>query len=181
VTDWAQVEGKAFQDKPNPGPRFKFSVDVWMGNAWQRKTIFTGTNFCDPNQVSAASFIPKLVKLVRACDMPLPMDAQQAAAWTADCLIGKRFGILMSPDPETGKVEPRFVRLAQAPVLPRPPERPAPAAPPAQQFQPPAPTPAPPQYAPPPDDPFVEEGPPLTPDGTYATAPAVTGPVDAWK
>lgn len=157
IADCKAIKGQDPKTKEETD-RFQWGVDIWIGNQWVRKSIFTGTNFCDLSNIRDPQFIPNLVKLVRACGLPVPQSADEARAWHPNTLIGQRFGVRVEED--SGIITERYVRLdAQqpqaAPVQQAP--APAPQAQPAQYLPPqgyapapPAAQPAPPQYAPPP-------------------------------
>lgn len=199
IADVSQVEGKPFKDKPAKD-RFKWTVDVWMGNQWVRKALYTGIEFQDASKVSGAQWMPELMKLVRACGRPLPQTPAEALAWNANDLIGVRFGVRMETD-EAGAPQKRYVQILDAaPQQHAPvPQVAAPTAPqpvPVQAAAPPAPVTAPPppsaQTAPPPaqnasePDPFDGDAgaiPPVAPSSAphpaHMPPPAATG-ADVW-
>ena len=176
----ADVEVKRqadYNDKSKEVERFKFSVDVWINGAWARRTLWTGTNFSDPKDLSDPQFVPKLMKLVRACGLPFPANAQEAAAWDPNnCLIGKRFGILCQPDPESGVVQTKFVPLANGQAIGAHVAATPPPAAPAANGAPPPPAA---NGAPP--DPFTGDAGATAPTPEQmATAQQVAGGADPW-
>lgn len=153
VSDVKTIKGKDMGKGEKP--RFQWSIDVWVNNQWERKTIYTGVEFCDVTKISSAQFVPELIKLTRACQRPIPQNAAEALAWDPNSLIGCRAGIRIME--EDGLVQKKFVQLeAQAPV---------------QQVAAPLPQVAAPQVAPPPA-PAAPVGPPPVAAAAPPPAPA---------
>lgn len=110
VRDVKNTMSKGFQDKA-PAPQFEWGVDVQINGQWIAHTIYTGQNFCDPSSLSNPQFVPKLMRLVKACGVALPTNAAEAQRWDPQILIGKQFGIQVDEDPETNALVTRYVLL----------------------------------------------------------------------
>ena len=162
------------KDQGKDPEQFEWSVQVWVGGKWEPRKIWTGRSFQDPSSISAPQFVPKLMKLVRACGQPLPTTASEATSWREDSLVGHRFGILMQPDPE----DPSTLRDYIVPLQ----QQPTPAPPPGEALLL---APPPPPAAVTSPDPFGGTDPGSTPPpalvGASAGAAAVTGDADIWK
>lgn len=130
VADVGSAEGRDFNNQNAKVPQFKWTIHVWVNGAWQVKTLFTGINFTDLANVRDPQYVSKLTRLVRACGLPVPQSVAEAQAWDERSLIGNRLGIKIEPDPETGVLQERFVRLQPAaPAQPSQPSQPHPSVP----------------------------------------------------
>lgn len=197
VVDVQATTTQDYNDKSVQRAQFKWTCDLWTGQGWERRNLWTGRNFTDISQIQDPKFISKLNYLVRACGLPVPTDAAQAAAWNEQSLIGRRFTIRVEPDPASGILVQRWLPPAsssapqqQAPPAAAPPVAPqqyVPPAPALQQQAPPAvpqyppqqyaPPPPAPQYLPPaaPAPPSYPPSPPV-PNDPFAGDPGATPP-----
>lgn len=209
-----EKEDTVFEDKAKKETReqWAWKIDVqtiWSrlptgqavkgDGSWRRDTIYTGRAFSDPAKADKPQFVAKLNKLCRALGLPIPTNAEQAAAWDEALPLGRQGGIIVRPSLETGQLEEFLVPISslqsmqqaptaqaappavQAPVVQAPvvQHQPVYAAPPAAAPQPVvqtwAPPPAPAAGAP--SDPFA--------DAPQAPAPAavaaVTGAQVPWE
>lgn len=190
----ATTPGKQFPDGRPPKPQFQWQLRVWLQNNWTERRIWTGTAFVDLSGITDPQFIPKLVKLVRACQHPLPQSAEEAAAWQETSLIGAQFVLEIRPNPDLPSITETIYRPYQQY---RPPSAPAAAAPAAPevpsvpaQLPPPVSAPTPPVtsgrtmadptgWTPPTGDPFADDGPAPLPAAAPlpTTAPPLPAPV----
>jgi hypothetical protein len=115
IKDVSQVEGSDFNDKSKKVQQFRWETDVQAQGGdgrWSPHTIYTKTAFTDMSRIKDPQFVPKLCRLVRACGLALPTNAEEARAWDENGMIGLRFGILVSPDPEDqNTVTTKYVTL----------------------------------------------------------------------
>jgi hypothetical protein len=103
IRDVNRTEGQDFNDKTKKIEQFKWDCDVQLQGGdgrWQPHTIYTKCAFADMAKIDNPQFVPKLNRLVRACGVKLPTNADEAQAWDEQAMIGMRFGILVQPDPE---------------------------------------------------------------------------------
>ncbi|MDO8614602.1 MAG: hypothetical protein Q7T33_02560 [Dehalococcoidia bacterium] len=108
------AQGKDFKREGKTIAQFLFSVNVWVDGAWQPEQVYTGVRFADPSTIREAQYMPKLMKISRACGVRWPTNATEARVWKPECLIGKRFKILAVADPEDpSSVEIKYIPAGQ--------------------------------------------------------------------
>lgn len=132
ITGVELTEGTDFKDKSIKIPQFKWLqkyrqshqlvVDAngnqhWapVNGDWQEKPLWTGRSFQDPNSISEPQFVPKLMRLCRACQVAMPMNAEEAARWDEQQLVGRRYLVQVTPDVETGVLVEKWLQY-QAPI-----------------------------------------------------------------
>jgi hypothetical protein len=132
ITEYKSVMSKGFQGK-EPEEQWQWGIQLQMPNGtWVGRSLFTGQRFTDPAKLSDPQFIPKLMRVVRACGLPLPSTAAEAKAWQPDLLLNKQFITRVVEDEETGATEIKYLQVNGTQAAPRPaaqaPARPAAAA-----------------------------------------------------
>lgn len=103
IRDWKQTKSQPRNPNEEPKDQFEWGLDIQIKGQWKARKIWTGQDFCDPTGRDP-QFIPKLVKLVHACGLPLPKSPAEAAAWDPNAMIGRQFVIHVEEDTLTGKV-----------------------------------------------------------------------------
>lgn len=126
IVDVKLIESEQLRAQGKDPEQFEWTINVWLGDRWESRKLWTGCTFQDPASIKDIRFVPKLMKLVRACGMSLPTTKEQAEQWDEESLIGRQFELLIQPDPENPDVLKDYLVAPQggqqAPSPTRPPK-----------------------------------------------------------